>query len=213
MVLTFTRKDALRSGLIGIGVAVALAVPSFAVADDPPVVTQAPNITGTPQVGQTLHAVDGKWTGSQDAAENYAWLRCTDQDFEDCITIPGATGDTYTLTDEDAGDMMRVTLLVSLGDDSDHKTSDLTDVVKTASGSTPAADEPVDAELHDLRAHEAERRRPGGRQADQAAAGREGLRQGLVTGAKLTTFTVKSPKGVTVKVACKGASARPSRSR
>src|SRR4051794_31588489 len=120
-----------RGGLVAAVAALALAWPSVGLADDPPNVTRAPDIEGTPVVGVTLHAVRGEVTGSPDAATGYVWYRCPDEDFEDCHAISRATEDSYTLTDEDVGFMMRVTLHAELGDDSSHKTSDPTAVVKT----------------------------------------------------------------------------------
>src|SRR3954470_4499987 len=126
-----------RGGLVALVAASALAWPGAVLADAPPVGTRAPEIQGKPIVGQTLQAVGGAWSGSADAAENYAWRRCSDADFEDCSTISGATGVQYTLTSADVGYMMLVTLSVTLGDDSSYKNSDMTTVVKAADGSAP----------------------------------------------------------------------------
>src|SRR4051812_5441353 len=76
-----------RGGLVALVAASALAWPGAVRADDPPVVTHAPEIQGKPLVGETLHAVNGAWSGSPDAADNYTWRRCPDSDFEDCSTI------------------------------------------------------------------------------------------------------------------------------
>ncbi len=192
----FTRKDAVRGGLATVGVALALVVP--AAADDAPVVTRAPEIQGTLMVGQTLRAVNGAWSGSQDAAANYTWRRCPDQDFEDCITIPRATGETYQLTSDDAGFMMRVTLAVSLGEDSDSKTSDPTEPVKTTSGATPTPATPVFS-------------LPPASGGGVLPAGAKLIRPRPVvrisgrytaSGANITRFTVLAPKGATIKIAC-----------
>jgi hypothetical protein len=192
---------------VGLGIVAALIVPSTVLADDAPVVTQAPSIQGTPQVGQTLRAVNGKWSGSQDAAENYTWVRCPDQDFEDCSTIQGATGTSYTVVNEDVGDQIRVTLTVSLGDDSDHKTSDPTDVVTKAGSGGGGTPQPGTNNGPSFTISAPTK------PAGVAPAGVKLIKPRPVvkisgkytsTGAKITLFTVKSPKGATVKVACTG---------
>jgi hypothetical protein len=132
MVWIFSRRAA---GALALGLASLLALPNSVFADDPLVVTRAPEITGKLVVGQTLHAVNGAWTGPADAADNYTWQRCADEDFDDCSTIGGATTDAYTLADADAGKMMRVTLSVSYGDDSARKSSELSGVVAATEGS------------------------------------------------------------------------------
>src|SRR4051812_50139644 len=43
-----------------------------------PSVTQAPTITGTQRVGQTLTATGGHWTGPSGTTPSYPWLRRTD---------------------------------------------------------------------------------------------------------------------------------------
>jgi hypothetical protein len=207
VVLKRSSGGPLRGGLMGLGIAAALIVPStgLALADDAPVVTRAPDISGTPQVGQTLHAVHGAWGGSSDAAENYTWVRCPDQDFEDCSTIQGATGTSYTVANEDVGDMIRVTLTVSLGDDSDHRTSDPTDVVTKASGGTTTQPGTNNGPSFTISAPT--------KAAGVAPAGVKLIKPRPVvkisgkytsTGAKITLLTVSSPKGATVKVACTG---------
>jgi len=68
--------------------------------------TVAPTISGTPQVGQTLTATPGTWTGSP-ASFTYQWQRC-DPAGANCADIPAATGPTYVLTDSDVGSTIRV---------------------------------------------------------------------------------------------------------
>ena len=205
MTLFLIPKAAVRRGLPGLVVAFSVMWVTTAAASDAPVVTHAPDIRGTPVVGQTLQAVDGAWTGSPDAAENYTWVRCPDEDFEDCITISRANEQSYTLTSEDAGYAIRVTLLVSLGDDSDHKTSDPTDAVRTASGETPTPPAPggsPGSPGFDV---------PPAKGGGTLPAGVKRLKPKPVvrvsgrytsTGAKITRFTVTSPKGATVKMSC-----------
>ncbi len=195
MVWIFTRKSATA---LALGFAALFALPNMVFADDPLAVTRAPDIQGKLVVGQTLHAVNGAWTGPADAADNYTWQRCADEDFDDCSTIGGATSDSYTLVDADAGKMMRVTLSVSYRDDSARKSSELTGTVATSDGGsapgTPGSQQPA----FTLTAPPAN--------LGPAIPGLKRIRPKPVitlsgrfksTGAVITKFTVKAPKGAT----------------
>lgn len=62
--------------------------------------TVRPTITGTAQVGQTLTSTQGTWKGS---GNTYARRWTADN-----VTIPGATGVTYSPVAGDVGKMIRV---------------------------------------------------------------------------------------------------------
>ena len=105
-------------------------------------VERALDITGTPQVGQTLTAVTSgisKVYGLTDAMFSHQWLR-SDRSTE--AAIAGATGETYTLTTEDQGKTIRVR--VSFIDDrgnAETQTSPATGAVGYAGAElTPAKD-------------------------------------------------------------------------
>ena len=66
-----------------------------AVLPAPPANTVAPTISGDEEVGETLTADNGTWTGTGPLIYTYQWQRC---DFlgENCVDIVGETGDSYT---------------------------------------------------------------------------------------------------------------------
>jgi hypothetical protein len=190
-----------RAGLGALLIASALAWPAAGLADDPVAVTRAPDIDGSFVVGQTLHAVHGVWTGPEDTSWGYTWQRCPDEDFEDCSTISGATEDTYTLQDLDAGKFMRVTLWAAKGDDSARKSSENSEPVKTKSGTTPPpTTQPGSFDVV------APASKPG-----PAVPGLKRITPKPVvrirgrytsSGATITLFTVKAPKSSSTKLTC-----------
>jgi hypothetical protein len=68
--------------------------------------TARPTITGDPQVGESLTANDGTWTGSPTSFA-YQWQRC-DIDAIVCGDVPGATGKSYGVRAADVGFRVRV---------------------------------------------------------------------------------------------------------
>jgi chitinase len=67
--------------------------------------TALPTISGTAQVGQTLVAAAGEWTGAPDSFQ-YSWHRCDSQG--NCSPIAGETAATHFVGDADGGHRLRV---------------------------------------------------------------------------------------------------------
>lgn len=68
--------------------------------------TVLPAITGTAEVGETLTASEGTWTGSPTPTFAYQW-------FADGESIPGETADTYEIVAEDEGVVISVQVTAS----------------------------------------------------------------------------------------------------
>ena len=90
-----------------VGSATAASAPTGVVQDAGlPVPTSPPTITGTPQLGQTLTAGTGSWTGSPTSFA-FQWQRCS-TDGSSCVDIAGAAGGTYLVAGSDVGSTLRV---------------------------------------------------------------------------------------------------------
>jgi hypothetical protein len=99
--------------VVALAVLVALAPPAATARAAPPAITEAPQITGVAQVGQTLVATAGAWTGSQEITAAYQWVSCSAQDPTQCVPIPGATSLTYSPVVEDVGSALGIVLTIS----------------------------------------------------------------------------------------------------
>ena len=98
----------------------------------PPVNTQAPNVSGMPQVGQRLTASTGNWTGAQPIAYSYQWQQCGASGGS-CGPIGGATGQSYVATDADVGHTLKVVVTATNSDGTASSTSAPTGVVQSTS--------------------------------------------------------------------------------
>lgn len=76
---------------------------------DPPIDVEPPTITGAVAIGQTLTAAPGSWLGSAPITFAFEWERCNALG-TGCRPIPDATAMTYTLTPEDKGFTIVVTV-------------------------------------------------------------------------------------------------------
>ena len=66
-----------------------------------------PTISGTAQIGQSLSASSGSWSGDTPITFTYAWERC-DTAGSNCAAIGGATNNVYTVASADGGHTLRV---------------------------------------------------------------------------------------------------------
>ena len=90
------------------GNASAQSVPTGTVAaatGTPPSNTALPTISGIAQVGQTLTATTGAWSGTAPITYSYQWRRCAGGS---CADIGGATNQTYVAVSADLADTLRV---------------------------------------------------------------------------------------------------------
>jgi hypothetical protein len=71
----------------------------------PPTDTGAPAISGNAQVGQTLDASTGTWSGTTPISYTYQWQRCSEGT---CTDIGQATRGTYFIARSDLGHNLRV---------------------------------------------------------------------------------------------------------
>jgi subtilisin family serine protease len=71
----------------------------------PPTNTSPPTLSGTAQPGQALSATTGVWENA--FAYSYQWQRCNGRG-EQCASISGATGQTYTVAPADVSSTLRV---------------------------------------------------------------------------------------------------------
>ncbi|HET8752286.1 MAG TPA: hypothetical protein VFM43_07150 [Gaiellaceae bacterium] len=111
----------------------ATSAPSAVVSDTTaPTPTTAPSVSGTLQVGSTLTASKGAWSGSPTSV-TVAWSRC-DSNGDSCAQISGATNDTYVLTQADAGKTLRISVVATNANGSTTYVSGPTSAVPGSNG-------------------------------------------------------------------------------
>jgi hypothetical protein len=105
------RSTRVRVGTAVIGVGLLLTLPALARADAAPVITQAPVIVGSPQVGAELTA-KAEWTGDPEPVVSWAWMRCEKAN-GNCAAIAGSTKERYVVSAPDLGTYLRVRVKVT----------------------------------------------------------------------------------------------------
>ena len=81
-----------------------------------PCAVMPPTVVGAPAVGGALTATTGSWAGAVSGFE-YQWIACVPAGFA-CYTIDGATGPSYSPTDEDVGYTLAVQVAAKHASDS-----------------------------------------------------------------------------------------------
>ena len=98
--------------------------------------TSEPKITGTAEVGQTLTANKGTWSGTSPISYEYQWRRCDEQGAS-CSAIGGADDQSYALKQVDSGNTLRVRVVARNAEGSDTRVTAQTPVVKAPSATPP----------------------------------------------------------------------------
>jgi len=93
-----------------------------------PVNQTPPTIVGTAQIGQTLTAQNGTWSGTTPLSFTYQWGRC-DANGKNCKDITGETSNTYAVLQADVGSTLIVTVTASNSDGKDSQPSNPTAAV------------------------------------------------------------------------------------
>ena len=137
---TLTPVVALALAASVVGIVVGGTATGLAASTARPTNQSPPTITGTPQVGSTLTAREGTWTGNP-TEYGYSWRRC-DTDGGSCAVISGADQKTYVLKTVDQGNTLRMRVLARNADGSTAATSVPTAVIREAT--TPAPANPCD---------------------------------------------------------------------
>ncbi len=115
--IAFSRRIALTAGLAAVAVICIAQVVSSAQAAGAasaaeyqygaPAPTSLPTISGTAVAGQRLATTNGGWSSPTTISSwTYRWARCDSQG-ANCLEIPGAGSNTYTLTTTDVGRTLR----------------------------------------------------------------------------------------------------------
>jgi hypothetical protein len=117
------------TGSNGSGANTAFSAPTGVVLPAAPAVITEPSINGDTIVGSTLTADPGSWSDPT-ATFTYAWLRCHGNGA--CTTIDGADSTTYTLSGDDAGFRIEVTVTATNAGGASSADSSLTAPVRAA---------------------------------------------------------------------------------
>jgi hypothetical protein len=98
-----------------------------------------PTISGMAIAGETLTASPGSWTGTAPLTFTFEWQRC-DSAGASCAPIGGATGQTYTATNDDVGATLRANVTATNAEGSASALSTQTAVVAQPSAPVNAGE-------------------------------------------------------------------------
>jgi CSLREA domain-containing protein len=107
-----------------------------------PQVLSNPEISGSPQVGQTLTSSTGVWGGSPSTFD-YQWIHCTSTIISGTCTNVGTDSSSYTPTSADLGDYIAVTVTATNSTGPTHTASNYTDAVQASGTPIPTAAPPA----------------------------------------------------------------------
>ncbi len=122
---------AAAGALLVLAAAVGFAGKGTAAAQVAPSNQSPPTLTGTPEVGKTLTASPGSWTGTEPITFVYRFQRC-DKDGGGCFTGGSTQQKTYKVVPEDVGKTIRVRVTATNRDGSANATSVPTAVIRAA---------------------------------------------------------------------------------
>jgi hypothetical protein len=94
-----------------------------------PRATDRPDVSGTPEVGETLTADEGTWSGSP-TSYTFQWQRCDADNIVACLDVPGADGRTYLARSADLGYRIRVRVVARNASGRGAATSSTTAVIR-----------------------------------------------------------------------------------
>ncbi|HEV3473686.1 MAG TPA: GH25 family lysozyme [Actinomycetota bacterium] len=99
----------------------------------PPTNESPPTISGDPEVGTTLSAHRGTWSGTEPISYSYAWYRCTEDGSSCSGILHQSTEPTYELEAADVGSRMKVRVTATNSGGASESDSALTEVVTDTS--------------------------------------------------------------------------------
>ena len=108
----------------------------------PPSNQSSPAISGEPEVGRTLTATPGTWTGTEPISYSHSWYRC-EPEGPGCSPVFNGTEPTYELVPADYGYRMKVTVTATNSAGSSSQDSSMTAMVTdTTSPAAPRMTKP-----------------------------------------------------------------------